>query len=368
MGQERFKRLQSELKAAGVDCLALLPGANLRYLIGLDFHLMERPTILLIPAEGSSSFVLPALEQNKVEQAGLAGLQLFAYTDQQGPDQAARQAIAALPEIRTIAVEYLRMRVLELCLLQRYLPDATLTDGGVVMEVLRLVKSAEEIAFMRRAVDITEQALTRTVEWVRPGVTERQVTHRLVIELLEAGAGPLPFEPIALVGPNAAQPHGMPGDREVQAGEALLIDFGTSMDGYVSDITRTFMVGEPPSARFQEIYQAVKSANAAGRAVAGPGVPCQEVDSASRKVIDEAGYGEYFTHRVGHGIGMEGHEGPYMVEGNEKPLATGMTFTIEPGIYLPSEVGIRIEDDMVVTSSGAESLTRFNRDLTIIGK
>lgn len=368
MAQERLKRLQAELKASQVDCAALLPGANLRYLIGLDFHLMERPTTLLIPADGPSSFVLPALEHHKVEQAGLAGVRLFTYTDQQGPDEAARQAIAALPEVRTLAVEYLRMRVLELRLVQRYLPNVTLADAGQIMETLRLVKSAEEIALMRRAIDITERALAQTIEWVRPGVTERQVANRLSIELLEAGAGALPFEPIVLAGPNAAQPHGIPGDRDVRVGEMLLIDFGASTDGYISDIARTFMIGEPPVARLEEIYRVVKAANAAGRAAAGPGVPCQDVDRAARRVMVEAGYGEYFTHRVGHGIGMEAHEGPYMVEGNERPLEVGMTFTIEPGIYLPGEAGIRIEDDMVVTPGGAESLTRFNRELTIIGK
>lgn len=368
MAQKRLKRLQAELKASQVDCVALLPGANLRYLIGLDFHLMERLTILLIPPDGPSSFVLPALEQHKVEQAGLVGLKLFTYTDQQGPDEAARKAIAALPEIRTLAVEYLRMRVAELQLVQRCAPNVKLTDAGPFMETLRLVKSAEEIALMRRAIDITEQALVQTIEWVRPGVTERQVASRLSIELLEAGAGPLPFEPIVLAGPNAAQPHGIPGDRDVRVGEMLLIDFGASTAGYISDITRTFMIGEPPGARLEEIYRVVKAANAAGRAAAGPGVPCQDVDRAARKVIVEACFGEYFTHRVGHGIGMEGHEGPYMVEGNEQTLEVGMTFTVEPGIYLPGEAGIRIEDDMVVTPTGAESLTQFSREFTVIGK
>ena len=155
MTQERLKRLQAELQASQVDCVALLPGANLRYLTGLDFHLMERPTILLIPANGFSSFVLPALEQHKVEQAGLAGLRLFAYTDEQGPEEATRQAIAALPDIRTLAVEYLRMRVMELRLVQRYAPDVTLADAGPVTEKLRLAESVEEFALMRRAIDIT---------------------------------------------------------------------------------------------------------------------------------------------------------------------------------------------------------------------
>ena len=205
MGQERLKRLQAELKACQIDCAALLPGANMRYLIGLDFHLMERPTILLIPSNGPAAFVLPALEHYKVEQAGLAGIQLLPYTDERGPAEAARQAIAALPEIRTLAVEYLRMRVLELRLVQRYLPDAVLTDAGPLMETLRLIKSPDEIACMRRAIDITERALASTIDWFRPGVTESQVASRLSIAMLEAGAGALPFEPTVLAGPNAAR-------------------------------------------------------------------------------------------------------------------------------------------------------------------
>jgi Xaa-Pro dipeptidase len=355
------------MRAHQIDCAALLPGANLHYITGLDFHLMERPTILLIPSDGSSTFVLPALERYKVERAGLTEVRLFAYNDEQGPQEAARQAIAALPEVRSLAVEYLRMRVMELHLVQRYAPKAQLVDAGPVMGTLRLIKSLDEIDCMRRAIDITEQALAMTTDWVRPGVTEIQVAKRLSAALLEAGAGALPFEPIVLAGPNAAQPHGIPGDQKVQSGEVLLIDFGASKDGYVSDITRVFVVGKPPITRFQEIHKAVKAANAAGRAACKPGIACQEVDRAARRIIIEAGFGEYFTHRVGHGIGLEAHEGPYMVEGNEQLLEAGMTFTVEPGIYLPGEVGIRIEDDMLITPTGAESLTHFSREFAVIG-
>jgi Xaa-Pro aminopeptidase len=153
----------------------------------------------------------------------------------------------------------------------------------------------------------------------------------------------------------------------VEEGEVLLIDFGTRYNGYVSDITRTFVVGKPLEGKKLAGYEAVKAGNAAGRAIAGPGVTGQDVDRATRKVIVDAGFGEYFIHRTGHGIGLDGHERPYIVEGNDKPLEVGMTFTIEPGIYIPGEIGVRIEDNVVITEDGCESLTTYGREMLVIG-
>jgi Xaa-Pro dipeptidase len=184
--------------------------------------------------------------------------------------------------------------------------------------------------------------------------------------LLQRGAEGLAFEPLIQSGPNSALPHATPGERVIQAGEVLLLDFGVTFEGYLSDITRTFVVGEA-SAKIKKIYELVKQANAAGRAAARPGATGQDVDRATRKVIADAGYGHYFTHRTGHGLGLEGHEPPYVVEGNAVPLAIGNTFTIEPGIYVPELGGVRIEDDMAITENGAESLTSYNRELRIIG-
>ncbi len=364
---QRLQRLQAELSARGIDCAALIPGANLRYLTGLDFHLMERPTTLFVPASGQPAFALPALELPRVQGAGLYPLSVFAYSDADGPAAAFQQAMMALPEIQRIAVEYLRMRVLELRLVQRHVPAAFMEDAGPVMDALRLSKSPEEVAAMRRAIAITEDALHAVLGSLQPGMTEREIASRITIAQLERGGGALPFEPIVLTGPNAALPHGTPTDRRLSPGDVILFDFGTSFDGYISDLTRTFVFGQPPSPRQREVYEAVKAANAAGRAAAGPGIPCQEVDRAARQVIEQAGFGAYFTHRVGHGIGLEGHEGPYMREGNDLPLAEGMTFTVEPGIYLQGELGVRIEDNLVITADGAKSLTTFSRDLQVIG-
>jgi Xaa-Pro dipeptidase len=229
-------------------------------------------------------------------------------------------------------------------------------DANPVMDVLRQFKTADEIAQMRAAVKVSEKALGEVLAEVRPGMTEREVATMLSRAQSQAGGEEIPFLPIVLAGGRAALPHGGPTDRVIQSGEVLLLDFGTRQGGYVSDITRTFAV-----------YEAVRAANEAGRQAARPGVTCQEVDRAARKVIEEAGFGEYFIHRTGHGIGLDGHERPYIVEGNEVVLEPGMTFTVEPGIYIAGEIGVRIEDDVVITEDGCESLSTFDRKLQVIG-
>jgi Xaa-Pro dipeptidase len=187
----------------------------------------------------------------------------------------------------------------------------------------------------------------------------------LKVALLQSGAQNISFDPIVSGGPNSANPHASPSDRPVGLGEYLLFDWGVSVEGYTSDITRTFPVGEIEF-EMRRIYELVQDANAAGRAAVRPGVTCSEVDAAARRVIERGGYGERFTHRTGHGLGLQVHEPPYIVAGNEMVLEPGMTFTIEPGIYLPGRGGVRIEDNVVVTADGCESLTTFVRDWTPI--
>ncbi|GAB4470704.1 MAG: aminopeptidase P family protein [Anaerolineae bacterium] len=367
MLHERLSRLQGELQNLGLDCLTLIAGTNLKYMTGLSFHLMERPVLGLFPARGTPALVLPALEITKLEAARLYEITPFTYTDEQGPQEAVRQAVMALPEIQRMGVEYLQMRVLELRLVQHHIPAAAVVDGTPAMDALRLHKGADEIAAMREAVRISQEALRRVVAGVKPGMTEREIAGLLDLAQRQAGGAAEAFESIVLAGANAANPHGVPGDYRVREGDVLLLDFGTTVGGYVSDITRTFFVGEP-GAHAREVYEVVRAANEAGRAKAGPGVPCQEVDRAARQVIEAAGYGRYFIHRTGHGLGMDPHERPYIIEGNEQLLEPGMTFTIEPGIYIPGEIGVRIEDNIVITDDGAESLTTFPRDLMVIGE
>jgi Xaa-Pro dipeptidase len=240
-------------------------------------------------------------------------------------------------------------------------------DATEVVAQLRMYKDQTELDQMQTAVDIAEKALLAALPLVKIGMTEKELASELVMQLLRHGSeAELPFQPIVSTGPNGANPHAVPSERKLTAGDLVVIDYGARHNGYISDITRTFGIAEA-SPEQQKVHQVVQQANAAGRAAGKPGLPCSDVDQAARVVIEQAGYGEFFTHRTGHGIGMEAHEGPYIRDGNPMILEPGMTFTVEPGIYLPERFGVRIEDNMVVTDDGLHSLTRLQRELQIIG-
>jgi Xaa-Pro aminopeptidase len=220
---------------------------------------------------------------------------------------------------------------------------------------------------MRQAVKIAQDALEAIIPLIKIGMTEKELSSKLVMQLLRHGSEPeLPFAPIVSAGPNAANPHASPSERKLQAGDLLVVDWGTTYDGYISDLTRTFAVGDVDD-EYRKIHQIVQEANAAGRAAAGPGVLCANVDRAARDVIEKSGYGVYFTHRTGHGIGMEGHEEPYMRGDNMQVLEPGMAFTVEPGIYLPNRNGVRIEDNVVITETGADVLSDMPREIRMVG-
>jgi Xaa-Pro dipeptidase len=362
----RIQKLTQLAGQAGFDCIAIMPGPNMQYFTGLSFHLSERPTVALFPIEGRPALIVPAFEATKTDHSPI-DWQLFTYADGQDPLKAFQAAAKALKlEKKTLGVEALRLRVLELYLMQQAAPEVKVDPAEAIIARLRMIKDADEIKAMKRAVEIAEIALENVQDVLKPGLTEQQMAGELLVALMRAGAESFPFEPLVQSGPNSALPHATPGSRVVQSGEILLLDFGVNVDGYASDVTRTFAVG-PIGDELKKIYEIVKQANAAGRAAARAGATGQDVDRAARKVIVEAGYGQYFTHRTGHGLGLEGHEPPYMVEGNDVPLEVGNTFTVEPGIYVPGLGGVRIEDDVLITGSGAESLTTYSRDLITIG-
>ncbi len=366
MTAQRTTRLLQLAAQHHLDAVAMMPGPNLQYFSSLHFHLAERPTVALFPTQGQPALICPAFEATKTARSPIQW-QLFTFEDGQDPAVVFQAACRALKiEQSRVGVEALRMRVLELRLLEKAAPAIVIEDADALIAQLRMIKDAGEIAAMRRAIAITEGALEDVVAAVRAGLTERQIANELTRALLRHGAEALAFEPLIQSGPNSALPHAIAGERVIQAGEILLLDFGATLDGYNSDMTRTFVVGAP-SPEVRKIYELVKQANAAGRAAAQPGAAGQDVDRAARKVIAGAGYGQYFTHRTGHGLGLEEHEPPYMVEGNTVPLEVGNTFTVEPGIYVPGLGGVRIEDDMLITPAGSESLTTSDRELRIIG-
>lgn len=365
MNEARLKKLGPQLEAEELDCVALVPGANLTYLTGLHFHLGDRPTVAFFRADRPPALVVPALELQKV--AGMETLELFPWADEDGYDAAFQRAAEAYDlHGARIGVEAFTMRYVEASLLQTYALNCELVPADQVVGGLRMRKEPGEVALMRRAAEMAQEALSAILPGLAPGMTEREIASRLRQEILMVGAENLSFQPIVSTGPNAANPHALPSDRPLQPGDFLLFDWGLYADGYASDITRTFPVGEMEP-EMREIYEVVKRANGAGRAAVRPGTTCSAVDAAARAVIEEAGYGEFFTHRTGHGLGMEIHEPPYIVAGNERVLEVGMTFTIEPGIYLPGRNGVRIEDDVVVTEGGCESLTTMSRDWWPLG-
>jgi Xaa-Pro dipeptidase len=368
MNQSRLDKLNASLLNSGLSAVAINPGPTLTYLTGVGFHLMERPVVLLVSPDKAPALILPELELPKVDLFPYK-IQAFAYGENPSEwDDAFRKAAQALGlDGKRIGVEPRQMRLLEFRHIKAGAPEADFPDATDVLSGLRLKKDAAEVETMRKAVKIAQDALEATLPLIKIGMTEKEASAELVMQLLRHGSEPeMPFSPIVSAGPNSANPHASPTKRKLQAGDMLVIDWGATYDGYISDLTRTFAVGEV-DAEFQKIHKIVQDSNAAGRAAAKPGIPCANVDIAARDVIEKAGYGKYFTHRTGHGIGMEAHEAPYMRGDNMQLLEPGMAFTVEPGIYLTGRNGVRIEDNMIVTENGAESLSDMPREIRVVG-
>jgi len=367
----RLNNLIASLSTSNLDAVILNPGPTLTYLTGVAFHLMERPVVLFIAPGQDPVLVLPELEMLKVD--------MFPYKVQAIPygenpsewDAAFRKASQALGLTRSggkrIGVEPRQLRLLEFRHVKSGAPEAEYPDASNVLAGLRLKKDKAEVDKMRHAVKIAQDALEATIPLIKIGMTERELSSELVIQLLKHGSDPsLPFAPIVSGGPNGANPHASPTDRKLQAGDLLVVDWGAAYNHYISDLTRTFAVGEVDD-EYKKIHKIVQESNAAGRAAGKPGAPCANVDIATRDVIEKSGYGKYFTHRTGHGIGMEGHEDPYVRGDNMQLLEPGMAYTVEPGIYLPNRNGVRVEDNMVITENGADCLSDMPREIREVG-
>lgn len=365
---ERLKQLYIAIEQAGLDAVALNPGPTLVYLTGVSFHLMERPIVLMVARGQEPVLVLPEFEVTKAAAIAYK-VTRFTYAENPGEwDEIFKKAVLSLGLDGTkIGVEPRQMRLLEFWHVRNGAPAADFPDATEALASLRLRKDEGEIAAMRRAVGIAEKALEAVLPSVKVGLTEREIASALTMELLRQGSdAEMPFAPIVCAGPNSANPHATPSDRKIQHGDLLLIDWGASSGGYISDLTRTFAVGEVDD-EWKKIAGVVLESNAAGRAAGRPGIPCGSVDKAARAVIEQAGYGQYFTHRTGHGIGMEGHEEPYIRGDNMRMLYPGMAYTVEPGIYLAGKGGVRIEDNVVVTKTGVDVLSEMPRELRAVG-
>jgi Xaa-Pro dipeptidase len=360
----RLSALRQAMAIAGLDAVAIVPGANFQYLTGGRFMAMERPTILIVPLAGECRLVLPAFEELTWSKLGFAA-RVHAWTDNQGYDGACKAATGGL-KVARLGVEGQKMRVFEEFALTRHLPGVTVVDAHQAISGIRLRKDKTEIEALRRAITVSEAALEATLKSVRVGVTEREIESTLLSNLFAAGAEALAFSPIVVGGAQAAEAHGHAGGYRLRRGDTLLFDFGATANGYNADITRTFFVGEPePDAR--ALYETVYEANRLGRETAKPGLTAGALDDAVLKFLEASPFVEGNLIKTGHGLGLDVHEAPQVMRGNETPLEPGMVITIEPGLYLPGRRGVRIEDDVVVTEAGVESLTRFSRELRVIG-
>lgn len=367
MTDTRLDRLMTLMDELQLDAVAVNPGPTMTYLTGLRFHLMERPTVLFISKKTEPIMVLPELEAGKLDAARFH-ITPITYADDPSLWQTAFNTAVKKTAMQNtrVGIEANRLRFLELSYLKSAAPDAVISGADSLFANLRIFKDDEEIKYMQKAVSIAQEALEATLPMIKVGRTERDIAAELVINMLKRGNDPeLPFAPIVASGPNSANPHATPGERRISQGDMLVIDWGASYRGYFSDLTRTFAIG-PIDKELEKVYQTVKAANEAGRAASRPGSVAGKVDQAARSVIEKEGYGQFFTHRTGHGLGMEEHETPYIFGTNEQILEKGMVFTVEPGIYLPGRGGVRIEDDVTITANGAVSLSDFPREFTVL--
>ncbi len=361
---DRYAELRAIAVENRLDAVALVPGANFHRLFGKDFHQNERALVVLIPAAGSPVAVVPNLEMASFAPLGFEG-PVFDYLDNDGPQAAFDAALDALP-LRRLGVEGQRMRVMDHHSLKRAAPDLEIVDAHAAISTPRLKKTPSELAALERAIAISEAALERTLRQIEIGQSEVEVEAILAQNLFGCGAEDFAFAPIVAAAGNSAKPHAKARpDYTLRAGDALLLDFGARWGGLNADITRTVFVGHCPEAA-RGLYETVLSANAKGRALAGPGVTCHELDDAVLSVLEDSVHRDFIRTKTGHGLGREVHEDPYIMRGNSTPLEPGMVFTIEPGLYRPEEIGVRIEDDVLITEEGSRSLTGFPREVRLV--
>jgi Xaa-Pro dipeptidase len=326
---------------------------------------MERPTVLFVPREGRLHAVIPLLERTKWESVAPEAVTVY-WQDADGYDDAFRSLAARFAPAR-IGLEGQRMRVFEAEAIRRAFPGATLLESHAAIARMRLCKDATEIDALRRAIAISEAALAAALSDAAAGMTETAFRQRLVIEMLERGADGLAFDPIVLSGGASADPHGTPSPaRRLERGQPLLVDFGAAWGGYNADITRTVFVGSA-DAQARDVYAAVLAANELGRRIAAPPMTRDTLDREVTASLHDAGFGELVLTKTGHGLGLDVHEAPQVMIGNMAAMEPGMVFTIEPSLMRAGALGVRIEDDVLVTPDGVESLTSYARELTLIG-
>jgi len=361
---ERVEKLKKIGKKAGIDAFLVNSGRNMRYFAGFSALAIERFAGVIIPVETGAPVVLvPRLEEEKAKEYSEFE-EIKSYDDSENPATLLSQIVKELTLEKavfgvegTLPFKFYRMLV-------ECSPETRIEDASIFFSQLRSIKSFEELKRMEKAASIVAEGIKAGIDFIKPGVTELAVSFQIEKTIKENGGESVPFC-IVLSGSNSALPHGDTSDRKVRKEDIVLMDVGAVYEGYYADITRTVFVGKATKMQ-KKIYGIVVKAQEAAIKTVKPSIEAEDVDRAARKTIEDAGYGQYFTHRTGHGLGLEVHEEPYIAPGNTTVLKPGMTFTIEPGIYLAGKFGVRVEDDLAVSTSKAKLLSNLSKEFLVI--
>lgn len=368
---ERLAKVRALMHASGLDFLVVGPSADLTYLTGAHHRPSERLAALVLPQEGPAYIVVPGFEVASLPDLP-QGITVRPWGESDNPTRIAAGIIAESMHVQpggadvTIGVGE-RLWSVFLLKLQSELPRAGFTPASAVMTQARQVKTASEIDALAKAGAVVDDAFNEMKEQSFIGRQEIDVSRQFG-KLMEARGLVVADLPIVASGPNSASPHHHSGERVIEAGDAIVLDFFGTYDDYYADCTRTVWAGAAPAAGSEQeaVYRTVAQAQEAGVQSARPGMTCEALDAVARKIITDAGYGEYFTHRLGHGIGLDGHEPPYLVQGNDTKLQDGMAFSVEPGIYLPGKFGVRVEDSVGLVDGRAVRFNNTDRGIVVV--
>jgi Xaa-Pro dipeptidase len=366
--QVRLEKLSSWLKQESIDAAFLTSTANVFYLSGFLCHPHERLLGLFVFPETEPLLICPQMEVKQAKDAGWS-YEILGYNDTQNPWEMIRNALTSRKiepnGVRTLAVEKDHLSYRRAESLKSILPGARLVSAEDRMHQLRMIKDAKEIGIMREAARLADYGVEVGISALKEGVTETEVVAAIEMALKQKGIQEMAFSTMVLFGEKSGLPHGTPGDRRLREGDLVLFDLGVVLEGYCSDITRT-VAYRSAGEQQREIYETVLQAQLNALGACKPGTPIGELDRTARDVIEQAGYGNHFPHRLGHGLGIEVHEYPSLTNTNTQPLQPGMVFTVEPGIYVEGVGGVRIEDDVMITEEGCEILTHFPKEWMIV--
>lgn len=360
----KIAELSQRLAASGLDSMIVGPSSDLEYLVGLDFHPDERFKALFAFSDGKAFYIIPELYYEETREKLGEDAKIYIWSDSDGFLSAIEKAkadygIKAMKIGVNDGVRAVDLLDMGGCL------DVSFSNGSGVLERMRLIKNEEEKAFLRKAAEIADKVVSEIVTFIRPGLLERDISEKIKELFMEFGGQGLAFDSIVASGPNTSRPHYNKDDRRIEEKDVIILDLGCRYNGFCSDISRTVFVGEPTEEQ-RKVFDIVVRANTNAENTVRPGATAEDVDLAARNIIREAGYGNCFLNRTGHGIGMAVHEGPYIKEGNKQVLEPGMAFSVEPGIYIAGRFGMRVENIVVVTEEGREVLNKSTKDIIIV--